>query len=229
MQASLEAEAKGKAEALRMKKKLESDINELEIALDHANKANAEAQKNLKRYQNNLKDLQAALEEEIRARDEAREQLGMSERRCNALHGELEESRTLLEQADRGRRQAEGELSEAHDQLNEVSANNASLSMAKRKLEGEMQTLQVRSSYSNLPFPSLPMILFLVGPASLSSSDFTQILTSNCSRCQTRESQTMSSNSQLFKSKAIVSIVKCGSVRLIRQINLFLVGLSNSQ
>uniref|UniRef100_A0A4Y0APL3 Myosin motor domain-containing protein n=1 Tax=Anopheles funestus TaxID=62324 RepID=A0A4Y0APL3_ANOFN len=41
MQASLEAEAKGKAEALRMKKKLEADINELEIALDHANKANA--------------------------------------------------------------------------------------------------------------------------------------------------------------------------------------------
>lgn len=36
--ASLEAEAKGKAEALRMKKKLEADINELEIALDHANK-----------------------------------------------------------------------------------------------------------------------------------------------------------------------------------------------
>ena len=38
MQASLEAEAKGKAEALRMKKKLEQDINELEIALDHSNK-----------------------------------------------------------------------------------------------------------------------------------------------------------------------------------------------
>merc|ERR1719347_240438 len=44
MQASLEVESKGKAEALRLKKKLESDINELEIALDHANKANAEAQ-----------------------------------------------------------------------------------------------------------------------------------------------------------------------------------------
>merc|ERR1712183_506537 len=42
IQASLEAEAKGKAEALRLKKKLESDINELEIALDHANKANSE-------------------------------------------------------------------------------------------------------------------------------------------------------------------------------------------
>ncbi|XP_044728587.1 myosin heavy chain, muscle isoform X10 [Chrysoperla carnea] len=141
MQASLEAEAKGKAEALRMKKKLEADINELEIALDHANKANAEAQKNIKRYQQQLKDVQTALEEEQRARDDAREQLGISERRANALQNELEESRTLLEQADRGRRQAEQELADAHDQLNELSAQNASVSAAKRKLESELQTL----------------------------------------------------------------------------------------
>ncbi|XP_026481136.1 myosin heavy chain, muscle-like isoform X11 [Ctenocephalides felis] len=141
MQASLEAEAKGKAEALRMKKKLEADINELEIALDHANKANAEAQKNIKRYQQQLKDVQTALEEEQRARDDAREQLGISERRANALQNELEESRTLLEQADRGRRQAEQELGDAHEQLNELSAQNASVSAAKRKLESELQTL----------------------------------------------------------------------------------------
>ncbi|XP_030030426.1 myosin heavy chain, muscle isoform X47 [Manduca sexta] len=141
MQASLEAEAKGKAEALRMKKKLEADINELEIALDHANKANAEAQKNIKRYQQQIKDLQTALEEEQRARDDAREQLGISERRANALQNELEESRTLLEQADRARRQAEQELGDAHEQLNELSAQNASLSAAKRKLESELQTL----------------------------------------------------------------------------------------
>ncbi|XP_034240466.1 myosin heavy chain, muscle isoform X14 [Thrips palmi] len=141
MQASLEAEAKGKAEALRMKKKLEADINELEIALDHANKANAEAQKNIKRYQQQLKDVQTALEEEQRARDDAREQLGISERRANALQNELEESRTLLEQADRGRRQAEQELGDAHEQLNELSAQNTSISAAKRKLESELQTL----------------------------------------------------------------------------------------
>merc|ERR1739848_787877 len=37
LQASLEGENKAKTEALRIKKKLETDINELEIALDHAN------------------------------------------------------------------------------------------------------------------------------------------------------------------------------------------------
>merc|ERR1711994_588014 len=49
--ASLEAEQRAKAEALRIKKKLEGDINELEIGLDHANKANAEGLKAVKRYQ----------------------------------------------------------------------------------------------------------------------------------------------------------------------------------
>lgn len=38
LQASLEAESRSKAEALRAKKKLESDIQELEHALDHASK-----------------------------------------------------------------------------------------------------------------------------------------------------------------------------------------------
>ena len=39
MQASLEAEAIANLEALSIKKKNEVDINEMEIALDHANKA----------------------------------------------------------------------------------------------------------------------------------------------------------------------------------------------
>ncbi|XP_047492689.1 myosin heavy chain, muscle-like isoform X26 [Penaeus chinensis] len=141
MQASLEAEAKGKAEALRMKKKLESDINELEIALDHSNKANADLQKHIKKIQGEMKELQARVEEEQRLASEYREQYGIAERRANALHGELEESRTLLEQSDRGRRQAEAELAEAHDHINDITAQNGSLTVAKRKLEGEMQTL----------------------------------------------------------------------------------------
>merc|ERR1712066_990155 len=36
MQAAVETEAKGKAEALRMKKKLESDVGELDCSLEHA-------------------------------------------------------------------------------------------------------------------------------------------------------------------------------------------------
>jgi len=64
LQASLEAEARAKTEALRLKKKLETDINELEIALDHANKANAEAHKSIKRYQGQFRDVEQLFEEE---------------------------------------------------------------------------------------------------------------------------------------------------------------------
>lgn len=55
MQATLEAEAKGKAEAVRIRKKLESDINELEVALDGANRARVDMEKNVKKYQITIK------------------------------------------------------------------------------------------------------------------------------------------------------------------------------
>merc|ERR1711963_131492 len=96
MQASLEAESRAKAEALRIKKKLESDINELEIALDHANKANAEGQKAIKRYQGTLRDTIQGYEDEARQRQEVMEAVGIAERKANALSGEVEESRALL-------------------------------------------------------------------------------------------------------------------------------------
>merc|ERR1712012_1393411 len=103
MQASLEAESRAKAEALRIKKKLEADINELEIALDHANKANAEAHKGIKRFQGQLRDVEGLYEDESRQRRELSEKAGLADRRANALHGELEESRALLDSADRAK------------------------------------------------------------------------------------------------------------------------------
>merc|ERR1719189_2436702 len=107
MQASLETKQRNKAESLRIKKKLEGDINELEIALDHANKANSEAQKSIKRYQNQLREVESHYEEESRVRREIAEKGGLAERRANALQGELEEARALLDSADRGKKQAE--------------------------------------------------------------------------------------------------------------------------
>lgn len=143
IQASLETEAKGKAEALRFKKKLESDINELEIALDHSNKANSDLQKHIKKLHAEMKLQQAHIEEEQRLASEYREQYAASERRANGLCGELEESRSLLEQSDRGRRHAESELADTQEQLSTLTAHNNSLSLAKRKLESEMQTVHV--------------------------------------------------------------------------------------
>ena len=64
IQTSLESESRAKMEALRIKKKLETDINELEIGLDHSNKANAEAHKSIKRYQCQLREFEQTIDKE---------------------------------------------------------------------------------------------------------------------------------------------------------------------
>merc|ERR1712168_341967 len=64
MQCALEGETKGKVEALRMKKKLEVDVADLETALEYANNANAESQRQIKLIQTNLRAVQARYEEE---------------------------------------------------------------------------------------------------------------------------------------------------------------------
>merc|ERR1712180_357842 len=141
MQSTLEAESKAKAETLRLKAKLEADINELEISLDCSNKANLDLGKTVKKIHIDIKELQEKAMEESHLASEYREQFTVAERRANALHGELEESRTLLEQSDRGRRQAEADLYDVNEQYQDLFNQHNSLSIAKRKLEGEYQTM----------------------------------------------------------------------------------------
>merc|ERR1712170_165240 len=103
MQSALETEAKGKAEALRMKKKLESDAADLGVALEHAIAGNAETQSTIKKYQLQGRDAQAKVDGESQAKSAA------ADRKAAAMQNCLEESRALLETADRQRRAAEQE------------------------------------------------------------------------------------------------------------------------
>merc|ERR1712241_1312032 len=142
MQASLETEQGAKAEALRIKKKLEGEINELEIALDHANKANNEALKSTKRYQAQLKEAECLYEEASRVRQEMAEKASLADRRANALQGEMEGARALLDSAERGKRQTEAELTEARSAVNEMTTVNSRAGAEKRRVEGALHTMQ---------------------------------------------------------------------------------------
>merc|ERR1719507_1218560 len=142
MQASMETEQKAKAEALRIKKKLEGDINEFEIALDHANKTNNEALKSIKRYQAQLREAEVSYEEAARLRQEMAEKASPAERRANALQGEMEEARSLLDSAERGKRQTEAELNEARAAVNEMTTINTRAGAEKRCLEAAVHTMQ---------------------------------------------------------------------------------------
>ncbi|NXP39383.1 MYSS protein, partial [Leiothrix lutea] len=142
MQGVLDAEIRSRNEALRVKKKMEGDLNEMEIQLSHANRQAAEAQKQLHSIQGALKDTQLHLDDAARAQDDLKEQVAMVERRANLLQAEVEELRAALEQTERLRKVAEQELMDASERVQLLHSQNTSLSNTKKKLETDMAQLQ---------------------------------------------------------------------------------------
>merc|ERR1711902_469071 len=140
--ASIETEQRAKGEALRVKKQLEGEINELEIGLDHANKANSEGLKSIKRYQGQLRETIQLFEDEARAKAQITEQVGISERKAASLSGEVEESKALLDGAERSQRQIQGDIADARSAVNNMQTINGRDMTGKRQLESSIHTLQ---------------------------------------------------------------------------------------
>merc|ERR1719341_2387643 len=141
MQSALETEAKGKAEANRMKKKLEADAGDLGLALEHAIAGNAETQTTIKKYQLQVRDAQVKVDDESQSKSAAADAKVSADRKAAAMQNTLEESRALLETADRQRRAAEQELADTNENLADFSNVNQSIAAAKRKLESEFNQL----------------------------------------------------------------------------------------
>merc|ERR1711921_53350 len=78
LQASLWAESRAKQDVYKDKKKLESDINELEISYDHANKANADLQKHIKKLHADYEEANNKYLEQRTAISEYKEQYGIA-------------------------------------------------------------------------------------------------------------------------------------------------------
>ncbi|EOB03898.1 Myosin heavy chain, skeletal muscle, adult, partial [Anas platyrhynchos] len=99
MQSTLDAEIRSRNEALRLKKKMEGDLNEMEIQLSHANRQAAEAQKNLRNTQGVLKEelsnvnlskfrkIQHELEEAEERADIAESQVNKLRAKSREFHG----------------------------------------------------------------------------------------------------------------------------------------------
>uniref|UniRef100_A0A8D0L1C4 Myosin heavy chain 7B n=1 Tax=Sphenodon punctatus TaxID=8508 RepID=A0A8D0L1C4_SPHPU len=141
MQATLDAEAKARNEAIRLRKKMEGDLNEMEIQLSHANRQAAESQKLVRQLQSQLKDVQIELDDTLRHNDDLKEQAAALERRNNLLLAEVEELRAALEQAERGRKLAEQELLEATERVNLLHSQNTGLINQKKKMESDIAQL----------------------------------------------------------------------------------------
>uniref|UniRef100_A0AAY5EH99 Myosin heavy chain 7 n=1 Tax=Electrophorus electricus TaxID=8005 RepID=A0AAY5EH99_ELEEL len=142
LQSSLESETRSRNEALRLKKKMEGDLNEMEIQLSQANRQAAEAQKQLKSLHGHMKDTQLHLDDALRANDDFKENIAIVERRNNLLQAELDELRSLVEQTERGRKLAEQELLDVTERVQLLHSQNTSLLNQKKKLEGDTSQLQ---------------------------------------------------------------------------------------
>ncbi|KAE8583653.1 hypothetical protein XENTR_v10020612 [Xenopus tropicalis] len=117
LQSTLDSEIRSRNDALRLKKKMEGDLNELEIQLSHANRQAAEAQKQLRNVQAQYKDAQLQLDDALRGQDDLKEQVAVIERRNNLQQAEIEENRAALEQTERSRKIAEQELLDASERV----------------------------------------------------------------------------------------------------------------
>nr|XP_054367030.1 myosin-2-like [Mirounga angustirostris] len=142
MQSTLDAEIRSRNDAIRLKKKMEGDLNEMEIQLNHANRMAAEALRNYRNTQGILKDTQIHLDDALRGQEDLKEQLAMVERRANLLQAEIEELRATLEQTERSRKIAEQELLDASERVQLLHTQNTSLINTKKKLETDISQIQ---------------------------------------------------------------------------------------
>ncbi|XP_078257700.1 myosin-4-like [Rhinoraja longicauda] len=142
MQSALESEVRSRNDALRIKKKMEGDLNEMEIQLGHANRQASEAQKHLRNVQGHIKDTQLQLDDACRSQEDLKEQLAMLERRSGLQQAEIEEMRAALEQTDRARKIAEQELIDVSERVQLLHSQNTSLINTKKKLDSDLNHLQ---------------------------------------------------------------------------------------
>ena len=165
LQASLEAESKSKGEVLRAKKKLEVDIQELEVALDQISRvislivlhkanfcgdfcgfsknsniiqAQSETMANCRRQQSEMRELRQTIEECREDQECLRDKLLQAEKKAASAFNEVEEAKTMHEMLERQKRQIVLELDESKDALEDVKSDYNSLMTAKRSLESEL-------------------------------------------------------------------------------------------
>ncbi|CAB1338195.1 unnamed protein product, partial [Coregonus sp. 'balchen'] len=142
IQSALDSEIRSRNDALRIKKKMETDLNEMEVQLSHANRQAGEAQKQLRNVKAHLKDAQLHLDEALRSQEELREQAAIVERRSSMMQAEVEELRAALEQAERSRKMAEQDLTDACERVGLLHSQNTSLLNTKKKLDADVSQLQ---------------------------------------------------------------------------------------
>ncbi|MEE6516128.1 hypothetical protein FKM82_025366, partial [Ascaphus truei] len=128
MQASLDAETKARNEAIRLKKKMEGDLNEMEIQLNHANRQAAESLKMVRYLQSQIKA--AMMAEELKKEQDTSSHL---ERMKKNMEQTIKDLQMRLDEAE------QIALKGGKKQIQKLEAKV-------RELEGELEIEQKKSA-----------------------------------------------------------------------------------
>ncbi|XP_060681201.1 myosin-7B-like [Hemiscyllium ocellatum] len=141
LQADLETEMRSRTEALRIQKKMENDLNEMEQQMNQAIRRANETQRAVRNLLSQTKELQAQLESSSQLNEGLKEELNVSNRRVITLTAELETVRNLLETAERNCKTAEQELQDGRDRSEMILSQNISLLNQKKTYEYDIEQL----------------------------------------------------------------------------------------
>jgi len=142
LEAELEDERKGRAQASAAKRKLEADIKEMETQLDQANRIKEDGLKQLKKYQLQLKDVQRDLDEARQSRDDLANQVKENEKKLKNLEADFAQMQEDLGGAERARRAIEGERDELLEELNNNATNKSALAEERKRFEAQLASLE---------------------------------------------------------------------------------------
>lgn len=140
---NLASEERQKNEALKNKKKIESELHTLETSFDQSQHLNSELKLNAKKMHNTITDLQSQLETNEQKVYNMHSKISESEFRNNQLAVELRESQRLFNNNEKLLASHQSDLTTASHHIDELTATITNLIAKNRDLEsgkGQMQT-----------------------------------------------------------------------------------------
>lgn len=133
---------KSRAEVLRQKKKLESDLQALEEKLSEANNECKEGKILNKQLREKISATNEELKGSMKTNDDLKDQLSNSENRSRLFEAEMEEFKAALDLSEKNRKCGEAEIQNLAERSNLLHMQNTGLVQSKRKAEQELINLQ---------------------------------------------------------------------------------------
>uniref|UniRef100_A0A8D0GR51 Myosin heavy chain 4 n=1 Tax=Sphenodon punctatus TaxID=8508 RepID=A0A8D0GR51_SPHPU len=144
MQSTLDTEIRSRNDALRIKKKMEGDLNEMEIQLSHANRQAAESQKNLRNTQGLLKDSSERVQLLHTQNTSLINTKKKLETDISQIQSEVEETVLEARNAEEKAKKAITDAAMMAEELKKEQDTSAHLERMKKNLEQTVKDLQHR-------------------------------------------------------------------------------------